>query len=107
MVYEVDGGQHALPHFTAYSDPDARELGSIYQALNFYYLGTGNGVPYKYENPYKPGQLVTDRFFRIWRTYRRYAAELGIEWQSESEPLRYQTTTFPLNSYVSYFLSSV
>ena len=25
--------------FTAYSDPTARELGTIYQACNFYYLG--------------------------------------------------------------------
>ena len=29
--------------FTAYSDPEAKELGTIYQACNFYYIGQSSG----------------------------------------------------------------
>lgn len=67
--------------FTAYSDPQARELGSIYQALNFYYLGNGNGASIRCINPYNPQKVITDRAFRARSFYKRYAKDLGIEWQ--------------------------
>lgn len=66
--------------FTAYSDPTARELGTIYQACNFYYLGQTSGGTRKYVSPYN-GKLVSDRFFRQKTSYRKFAKELGIEWQ--------------------------
>jgi hypothetical protein len=66
--------------FTAYSDPMARELGTIYQACNFYYLGQGSGTTTRYINPYS-GKVVSDRFFRQRSAYRKYAKELGYLWQ--------------------------
>ena len=65
--------------FTAYSDPSAKELGTIYQACNFYYLGKKSGGAKKYFNPYT-GKLVSDRYFRQKTVYRKLAGELGIKW---------------------------
>lgn len=66
--------------FTAYSDPNAKELGTIYQACNFYYLGQNHGTTTRYINPYT-GKIVSDRFFRVRSAYKQYAKELGIVWQ--------------------------
>jgi hypothetical protein len=68
--------------FTAYADPAAKELGTIYQACNFYYLGKSAGTAVRCVNPYT-GKMVNDRFFRYVRAYKQYAKELGIEWQNE------------------------
>ena len=65
--------------FTAYSDPTAKEIGTIYQACNFYYLGNDSGTTTRYINPYT-GKVVSDRFFRVRSAYKKYAKELGIEW---------------------------
>lgn len=65
--------------FTAYSDPTAREVGTIYQACNFYYLGQASGTVSRYINPYT-GKVVSDRFFRQKSAYKKYAEELGIKW---------------------------
>lgn len=65
--------------FTAYSDPSAKELGTIYQACNFYYLGNKFGALSRYVNPYT-GKIVSDRFFRQKSAYKLYARELGIQW---------------------------
>jgi len=67
--------------FTAYSDPAAMELGTIYQACNFDYIGLAS-TSYKYINPYT-GRPVSDRFFRLHTSYRRYANELGIKWHDD------------------------
>jgi hypothetical protein len=66
--------------FTAYSDPNAGEIGTIYSACNFYYLGQKSGTTTRYINPYT-GKIVSDRFFRQRSAYRKYAEELGIAWQ--------------------------
>ena len=66
--------------FTAYSDPTAKELGTIYQACNFYYLGQKAGTNFRYINPYT-NKVVSDRFFRQKTAYKKYAQELGIEWK--------------------------
>jgi hypothetical protein len=66
--------------FTAYSDPNAKELGTIYQACGFYYLGKTFGTSTRYINPYS-GKIVSDRFFRTRSAYKKYAKELGIVWQ--------------------------
>lgn len=68
--------------FTAYSDPNAKELGTIYQACNFYYLGKKSGTETRYVNPYT-GKMVSDRFFRQRSAYKKYAEELKIKWQKE------------------------
>lgn len=67
--------------FTCYSDPQAKELGSIYQALNFFYLGQKSGTNIRCVNPYNPKSLITDRAFRARSFYKRYAKDLGIKWQ--------------------------
>lgn len=65
--------------FSCYSDTTAKELGTIYQACNFYYLGKKFGATKKYINPYN-GHLISDRMFRMRSMYKKYAIDLGIEW---------------------------
>lgn len=67
--------------FTAYSDPEAKELGTIYQACNFIYLGQSSGTSHKYRLP-GTNKWVSDRYFRSRSAYKRYAKELGIEWDN-------------------------
>jgi hypothetical protein len=66
--------------FTAYSDPEAKELGTIYQACNFFYLGQQFGAGKQYLDP--------DNLERGWfgssgfsdrSQIVRYAKKLGIE----------------------------
>lgn len=78
IKWMVDNTQYRL--FTAYSDPTAKELGTIYQACNFYYMGQTAGTVTRYINPYT-GKVVSDRFFRQKTAYKKFAKELGIEWQ--------------------------
>ncbi len=65
--------------FTAYSDPTAKELGTIYQACNFYYMGKKSGTTKRYINPFT-GKIVSDRFFRQRTAYKKYAEQLNIKW---------------------------
>jgi hypothetical protein len=66
--------------FTAYSDPMAKELGTVYQACNFYYLGQTAGATTRYINPYT-GKVVSDRYFRVRSAYKQYCKDLKIQWQ--------------------------
>lgn len=70
--------------FTAYSDPDARELGTIYQACNFYYLGQNFGGVRQYLDPQdlKRGWFG-ENGFNDRSQIVRYAKELGITWEDE------------------------
>jgi hypothetical protein len=66
-------------YFTAYSDPEAKELGTIYQACNFHYLGQTSGTAYQYLDPDHPEKgWFSDREFRKKSKYYKYAAALGI-----------------------------
>lgn len=67
--------------FIAYSDVEAKELGTIYQASNFYYIGRSSGAQKNYLN--KDGRWVSDRWFRSRSTYKRVARENGITWQDK------------------------
>jgi hypothetical protein len=80
IKHMVENTQYRL--FTAYSDPTAKELGTIYQSTNWYYLGQKSGTTTRYINPYT-GKIVSDRFFRQRTTYKKYAKELDIEWKKE------------------------
>lgn len=73
----VKNTKHRL--FTAYSDTTAKELGTIYQACNFYYLGNNFGASKKYIQPYNKG-MVSDRWFRTRCAYKNFAKELNIKW---------------------------
>lgn len=70
--------------FTAYSDTQAHELGTIYQACNFIYLGQNSGARFEYFDPHEPDKgWFSDRNFRKTTSYKKYALELGIIWQKE------------------------
>jgi hypothetical protein len=80
-------------YFTAYSDPEAKELGTIYQACNFYYLGQTSGTNFQYLDPASPEKgWFSDREFRKKSKYRRYATEIGIskekwkKWMNKYSP---------------------
>tara|TARA_R110002051_G_scaffold325223_1_gene426419 strand:+ start:63 stop:977 length:915 start_codon:yes stop_codon:yes gene_type:complete len=67
--------------FTAYSDPEAKELGTIYQSCNFYYLGNSFGGDCQYfdldnsNRGWFGSSGFSDRSQII-----RYAKKLKIEW---------------------------
>jgi hypothetical protein len=65
--------------FTAYADPRAGELGSIYQACNFRYLGNDFGSDYIYYDVLKKKKR-TGRWFKRYSVYRGYAKYLGYTW---------------------------
>ena len=66
-------------YFTAYSAPEAKELGTIYQACNFIYLGQTSGTSFQYLDPRFPEKgWFSDREFRKKSKYARYAHEIGI-----------------------------
>ena len=67
--------------FTAYSDIEARELGTIYQACNFTYLGQNSGARFEYFDPKFSENGFSDRVFRKTTSYKLYAKNLGIDWQ--------------------------
>ena len=67
--------------FVAYSDPEAGEIGTIYQACNFDYLGNNYGASFKYK--LKNGKLVSDRYFSRTSSVIKYCKELGIEFKEE------------------------
>lgn len=77
IKWMVDNTDYRL--FTAYSDPTAKELGTIYQACNFFYLGQKSGTVARYKNPYT-GKFTSDRYFRQKTAYKKYAKEMNIEW---------------------------
>jgi hypothetical protein len=64
--------------FTAYSDPEAKELGTIYQACNFTYLGQNSGGSKQYQ--LDTGKWVSDRYFRSRSVYKRLAIKAGLKW---------------------------
>jgi len=79
IKWMVDNTSYRL--FTAYSDVLAKELGVIYQACNFYYLGVNSGATKKYYHPYHD-KMMSDRWFRTRCAYKNYAKALGIEWDN-------------------------
>lgn len=67
--------------FVAYSDVEAKELGTIYQACNFYYIGKKSGAKKQYK--IETGRWVSDRYFRARSVYKRLAKKDGITWRDE------------------------
>lgn len=65
--------------FTAYSDSEAKEIGTIYQACNFIYLGKESGTKKQYKVP-NTDRWISDRSFRARSYYRKYAKLLSIPW---------------------------
>jgi hypothetical protein len=77
IKWMVDNTNYRI--FTAYSDPSAKELGTIYQACNFYYIGQSKNDQTYYISPYSK-KIVSDRYFRQKTVYRKMAKDMGIEW---------------------------
>lgn len=70
--------------FTAYSDPDARELGTIYQACNFFYLGQHFGGVRQFLDPQDTKRgWFGENGFNDRSQIVRYAKALGIAWEDE------------------------
>jgi hypothetical protein len=67
--------------FVAYADVEAKELGTIYQACNFYYLGKKSGTKKQYK--IETGRWVSDRYFRARSVYKKLAKNNGITWINE------------------------
>jgi len=70
--------------FTAYSDTEANEIGTIYQACNFIYLGQNSGTDKLYfdlEN-HNLG-WTTGRNFRKLSFYKKCAKNLGYSWEND------------------------
>ena len=67
--------------FSAYSDLDAKEIGTIYQACNFYYLGQKYGSDNLYFNLNNPNiGWTTGRNFRKISNYKKIAKKNNIQW---------------------------
>ena len=88
-------------YFTAYSDPEAKELGTIYQACNFHYLGQTSGTSFQYLDPKHPEKgWFSDREFRKKSKYYKYAAALDISketWKSWMKKYSPDWTLVPPN----------
>ena len=71
-------------YFTAYSDPEAKELGTIYQACNFIYLGQKFGAGKQYLDLDKPDRgWFGSSGFSDRSQIVRYAKALDLEWKQE------------------------
>jgi hypothetical protein len=69
--------------FTAYSDPEAGELGTIYKSLNFIFLGSNFGTKILLFDPERPEKgWFSDREARKLSSYKRIAKKMGLQWQN-------------------------
>jgi 5-methylcytosine-specific restriction endonuclease McrA len=79
--------EHGWTIFYAYSDPDAGEIGTIYQACNWIYLGIGPGHGPSRERWVRPdGVAVSSRALRARKWTTAKALESG--WIKEIVPAR-------------------
>ena len=70
--------------FTGYSDTTAGELGTIYQACNFIYLGQKSGARFQYFDPQNPEKgWAMERVFSKTTQFKKYARECGVLWQKD------------------------
>jgi hypothetical protein len=86
LMYAINWMVGNTPYrlFSAYADPEAREIGQIYSACNFIYLGQRYGGGRMYFDPANPERgYFGDRSFRSRSAYKRYAKTLGIDWKPE------------------------
>lgn len=82
-------------YFTAYSDPEAKELGTIYQACNFIYLGQSSGTNEQFLDPRKPERgWFSGREFRKKSAYMKYAKSLTKEYYLSIGMPDYETRMF-------------
>jgi hypothetical protein len=68
--------------FTAYADPSAGELGTIYQACNFFYLGQDYGTKKAYVHN-ETGRQYGASYFNNRSVIKRAALASGLTWISD------------------------
>ena len=72
--------------FVAYSDPAANEIGTIYQACNFDYLGNSYGAKYRYKHStFKNGKLFSAQSLRRTSVLKQFLKNTGIRWDKSWE----------------------
>jgi hypothetical protein len=72
--------------FVGYSDPSANEIGTIYQACNFDYLGNTFGATTIYIHPnFKNGKTFTPQSLRRTAVLKKYLKSVGINWDKNWE----------------------
>jgi hypothetical protein len=82
-------------YFTAYSDPEAKELGTIYQACNFHYLGQTSGTNFQYLDPDRRERgWFSDREFRKKSSYMKYAKKIAPDFYKKIGMGDYKTRMF-------------
>lgn len=65
--------------FVGYADPRAGEVGVIYQACNFQYLGDSFGVKCRYRHPtYKKGKDFCEHSLRRTSVFKKWCRDNGI-----------------------------
>jgi hypothetical protein len=70
--------------FSAYSDPEAKELGTVYQAINAIYVGQTSGRTMRYLDPENEQRgWFGSRSFGDRSTIVRVTKSIGIEWQKD------------------------
>lgn len=71
--------------YTAYADPEAKELGTIYSSCGFWYISREAGTVTQYFDPQDPSRgWFSDRDLRKPGMYYRYAEAVGLsreEWK--------------------------
>ncbi len=68
--------------FFGYGDPEAKELGSIYQACSFMYVGQSSGTEKQYLDPTnEKAGWFSERHFRHKSMYAKYAKNIGLDKQ--------------------------
>ena len=91
--------------FTAYADPEANELGTIYQACNFNYLGNTFGARQVYFDENNPQRgWVSSRYFTKKSSYKRYLKNLDIPWRKEWEIGKYGIKWDIIPKTISFFM---
>jgi hypothetical protein len=70
--------------FIAYADPKANEMGIIYQACGFDYIGANYGNAFLYKHPeIKKGGLFSSQTLKRTSTFRGWCFRNGIELRDE------------------------
>lgn len=65
--------------FVGYADPTANEIGTIYQACNFDYLGNNFGVSYLFKHPsMKQGKWFSAQILKRTSSFKKWCNQAGI-----------------------------
>ena len=95
MIFS-EGSPFSFKYSIAFSDPMAGEIGTVYQATNWHYLGFGKTI--HYDIYYKSGQLyMNDRDF--YKKYRFCGKNKTENWL-EGKPDLYLKKREPKGRYI-------